>query len=157
VFPHPTKETTPIALRANWQFNHVLHESVVIVSVVSENVPHIPVDERLSVDELGYSDDGIVHLQIRFGFQDEQDIPQMLDRARGMSEELDVDPAEALFFLSRINIERVDPDDPVPKDERMARWRKRLFIGLSHNAASPAAYFCLPTDRTVVMASRVEL
>jgi KUP system potassium uptake protein len=157
VFPHPTKETTPIALRANWQFNHVLHERVVIVSVVSENVPHVPVDERLSVDELGYSDDGIAHLQIRFGFQDEQDVPQMLDHARGMSDELDVDPGEALFFLSRINIERRGEDGPVPKDERMARWRKRLFIGLSHNAASPAAYFCLPTDRTVVMASRVEL
>jgi KUP system potassium uptake protein len=39
----------------------------------------------------------------------------------------------------------------------MATWRKRLFIGLAHNAASPAAYFKLPDDRTVVMGSRLEL
>ncbi len=157
VFPHPTKETTPIALRANWQFNHVLHDRVVIVSVVSDNVPHVPMDERLSVDELGYSDDGIVHLLMRFGFQDDQDIPEMLAHARGMSPELDIDTEEALFFLSRITIERGDAAPSADKDQQMARWRKRLFIGLSHNAASPAAYFCLPVDRTVVMASRVEL
>ena len=42
VFPHPTKETAPLALRANVEFNHVLHERVVIVSVQSENVPHVP-------------------------------------------------------------------------------------------------------------------
>jgi KUP system potassium uptake protein len=158
VFPHPTKETTPIALRANWEFNHVLHERVVIVSVVSENVPHIAVDDRLAVDELGYSDDGIVHLMMRFGFQDEQDIPEMLSHARGLSDELDFAADESLYFLSRITIERaVDPDEHEPDDERMMTWRKRLFIGLAHNAATPAAYFCLPVDRTVVMASRVEL
>jgi KUP system potassium uptake protein len=39
----------------------------------------------------------------------------------------------------------------------MRSWRKRLFIGLAHNAANPAAYFKLPVDRTVVMGSRVEL
>jgi len=157
VFPHPTKETTPIALRANWEFNHVLHERVVIVSVVSENVPHVPVDERLAVDELGYADDGILHLMMRFGFQDEQDIPEMLEHARGLSSELDLDPGEALYFLSRITIERGDDDESLERSQRMIRWRKRLFIGLSHNAATPAAYFCLPVDRTVVMASRVEL
>ena len=156
VFPHPTKETTPIALRANWEFNHVLHERVVVVSVVSENVPHVAVDERLTVDELGYADDGIVHLSMRFGFQDEQDLPEMLTHARGMSEELDIDPEQALFFLSRITIERGDSPSQ-ERDDQMARWRKRLFVGLAHNAASPAAYFCLPLDRTVVMASQVEL
>ncbi len=156
VFPHPTKETTPIALRANWEFNHVLHERVVVVSVVSENVPHVAVDERLTVDELGYADDGIVHLSMRFGFQDEQDLPEMLTHARGMSDELDIDPEHALFFLSRITIERADSPSH-ERDERMASWRKRLFVGLAHNAASPAAYFCLPVDRTVVMASQVEL
>jgi KUP system potassium uptake protein len=83
VFPHPTKQTTPIALRANWEFNHVLHERVIVVSVVSDNVPHVPLDERLAVDELGYADDGIVHLTMHFGFQDEQDIPEMLTRAHG--------------------------------------------------------------------------
>jgi len=154
VFPHPTKETTPIALRANVEFNHVLHDRVVIVSVRSLNVPHVPFDDRLSVDELGYSDDGIVHLDVRFGFQDEQDIPEMLHHAVGLSTELDFDPDQAFYFLSRIAIERGAGNDIEPK---MATWRKRLFVGLAHNAASPASYFCLPFDRTVSMATRIEL
>ena len=59
-------------------------------------------------------------------------------------------PDTALYFLSRITIER----GPQPG---MSTWRKRLFIGLAHNAATPAAYFKLPLDRTVVMGSRIEL
>jgi KUP system potassium uptake protein len=150
VFPHPTKETAPLALRANVEFNHVLHERVVIVSMQSENVPYVPPDERLSVDDLGAPDDGIVHLRARFGFQDDQDIPEVLAQARGLTPELDCDPDTAFYYLSRITIERSHAPG-------MSSWRKRLFIGLSHNAATPAAYFDLPVDRTVVMGSRIEL
>jgi KUP system potassium uptake protein len=150
VFPHPTKETTPLALRANVNFNHVLHEHVVVVSVRAQNVPYVPRDEQIAVDALGYSDDGIVHLDVRYGFQDEQDIPDALHRAVGMSEELELDPDEASYFLSRLSIQRGDRTG-------MMRWRKRLFIGLAHNAANPAASFCLPEDRTVVMGAHLEL
>jgi len=150
VFPHPTKLTTPLALRANVEFNHVVHARVVIISVQSENVPFVPVAQRVAVDDLGHADDGIVHLTVRFGFQDDQDLPAVLRQARGLSPELDLDPSRASYFLSHITIER-------SRRAGMRSWRKRLFIGLSHNAASPAAYFRLPVDRTVVMGTRIEL
>ena len=101
VFPHPTKETAPLALRANVEFNHVLHERVVIVSVQSENVPHVPPSERLTVDDLGDADDGVVHLAVRFGFQDDQDIPEVLRQARGLAPELDCDVDDAPPTTSR--------------------------------------------------------
>ncbi|MGI5128280.1 potassium transporter Kup [Pseudonocardia sp. CA-107938] len=150
VFPHPNKESTPLALRANVAFNGVVHEHNVIISVISENVPHVPREDRLAVDELGYARDGITHLTARFGFQDEQDVPDVLRQARGMSDELDVDPDTAYYYLSRMQITRGDQPG-------LASWRKRLFIGLANNAASPAAYFRLPVDRTVVMGSQVQL
>ena len=150
VFPHPTKATTPLALRENFEFNHVLHEKVVIVSVLPENVPHVPIEERLAVDNLDHLDDGIVHVSMRFGFQDEQDVPAMLRVASGSAPELDIDVDNAYYFLSRISIQEGD-------DHSMHRMRKRLFIGLSHNAANPAEYFELPDDRTVVMGAHVEL
>ena len=71
-------------------------------------------------------------------------------RPSGLSDELDIDPDAASYFLSRMTIER-------GRQPGMSGWRKRMFIGLSHNAANPAAYFCLPVDRTVVMGSRIEL
>jgi KUP system potassium uptake protein len=150
VFPHPTKQTAPLALRANVTFNQVLHERVVIVTMLSENVPHVPKGEQLTIDQLGHADDGIVHLTARFGFQDDQDIPEVLREARGLSDELDLDPETASYFLSHIIIER-------GSQPGMITWRKRLFVGLSHNAATPSTYFRLPINRTIVMGSRIEL
>ncbi len=150
VFPHPTKLTAPLALRANVEFNHVLHERVVIVSVTAANVPHVPECDRLSIESLGEDHDGILHVTARFGFQDEQDLPAVLRQACGVSPELDVDPDEALYFLSRMVLER-------GRRPGMSSWRKRMFVGMSHNAANPAAYFCLPVGRTVIMGSRIEL
>ncbi|HEX4722764.1 MAG TPA: KUP/HAK/KT family potassium transporter [Pseudonocardiaceae bacterium] len=150
VFPHPTSQTVPLALRANAEFNGVVHQHVVIVSVVAENVPHVPRTERLAVDSLDYSNDGIVHVSARFGFKDDQDIPAVLRDAFMLTSELEFDEDTAFYFLSRISIER-GPEAGMPG------WQKRLFIGLSHNAASPATYFKLPVDRTVVMGTLVEL
>jgi KUP system potassium uptake protein len=149
VFPHPNKETTPLALRANVEFNNVLHEHVVVMSVRVLNVPHVPPEERIEVDPLVYPDDGIVHIAASFGFQDEQDLPETLQLANGQSDELDIDPPNALYFLSRLSIQRGE-------GRGLARWRKRLFIGLAHNAANPAAQFCLPEDRTVIMGAHLE-
>jgi KUP system potassium uptake protein len=150
VFPHATKDTAPLALRANLAFNHVLHEHVVIVSVHVEDVPHVPDRDRLSVDDLGDGSDHIVHLRVRFGFQDEQDLPAALRHARGRTAELECDADAATYYLSRIVVVR-------GRAPGMGRWRKRLFVWLSHNAANPAADFHLPVERTVLMGSRIEL
>ena len=70
VFLTAGKETTPLALRENVDHNHVVHQSVVIVSVVTHRVPHVHRSERVVVDELGYEDDGIAHVTVNYGFQD---------------------------------------------------------------------------------------
>jgi KUP system potassium uptake protein len=155
VFPHLSKDTTPLALRANVAYNHVLHERVVIVTVQSENVPHVRHDAKLTVDNLGHDGDGVVHLTARYGFQDDQDIPEIVRHAcahaaREHATELDFDAETAFYFLSRITIQRGD-------DRALRPWRKRLFLGLAHNAASPASYFHLPDHRTVVMGFQLEL
>ncbi len=159
VFPHPTKDTTPLALRQNVEFNQVLHEHVVLVTVKAQNVPYVSAHERICVDPLVHTDDGIVHLELSFGFQDEQDIPAALRQAVGMSDELSFDPDGASYFLSRLSIRRgtEQAHEEDAEDEKMATWRKRLFIGLVHNAANPAASFCLPDERTVVMGAHIDL
>jgi len=152
VFPHPGKDTTPLALRANVEHNHVVHENVVIVSASAANVPHVPPDQRLTVDDLGYEYDGIQHLSVEFGFSDEADLPEALRQAcdAGVLERGVANVDEASYFLSRGTIKRTSAPG-------MVRWRKALFLGLAHNAADPAAYFGLPTERTVTMGRDVEL
>ncbi len=150
VFPHPDNQSTPLALRANTDANHVLHEAVVIVSATAENVPHVPRSQRLSADDLGYADDGISHLSVRFGFSDPPDLPGALQQAEqeGLLEGAEL--AGASYFLSRGTLRRT-------RAPGLARWRKALFVGLAHNAADPAAYFGLPSGRTVTMGSDIEV
>jgi KUP system potassium uptake protein len=146
---HP--QTTPLALRANVEHNHVLHERVIIVSIETARIPHVSEARRLRADHLGHPADGITILTARFGFQDVPDVPAALRLAteRNLLEgTLEVD--HAAYFLSQITI--------VPTDALgMSRWRKTLFLTMVHNAANPAAYFRLPDDRTVTMGERVDV
>ncbi|MCW2967850.1 MAG: potassium transporter, partial [Solirubrobacteraceae bacterium] len=150
VFLNSNPETTPLAMRANVEHNHALHDNAVILSVQTLKVPHVPPDERVVIDDLGYGDDGISHVTARFGFQDEQNIPRALALAVDQGLEGAVDPDEASYFLSKITI--------VPtKAPGMRRWRKKLFLVISRNAASPVEYYGLPDDRTVVMGAHIEV
>ncbi|MBW8805299.1 MAG: KUP/HAK/KT family potassium transporter [Catenulisporales bacterium] len=151
VFLNANIETTPLALRANVEHNHALHKKVVILSLVVEKVPHIPEAERLVFDDLGHSDDGITHLTARLGFQDEPDVPRILRQASahpGAGEIYGIDVDDVSYFLSRISIIRTDA-------KGMRAWRKRLFLAVAHNAASPVDYFGLPADRCVIMGAQV--
>jgi KUP system potassium uptake protein len=145
------KETTPLALRENVDFNHVLHRCVVILSVETTRGPHVPRSERVVVDELGYEDDGILHLTIRYGFQDDQDVPAALRQvAADQGLEVDINVDDATYFVSKITLVRGD-------DPGMATWRKRLFLALSRTSASPVEYFHLPGHRIVTMGSYIEI
>ena len=62
-------------MRANVEHNQVLHEHVVILSIETLPVPHVPPADRLVVDDLGYADDGIAHVGARFGYMDKPDVP----------------------------------------------------------------------------------
>ena len=114
-------------------------------------VPHVPVDERCVLDDLGYRDDGITHVSARFGYMDEPNVPQVIAllRERELERKVD-DDSEVSYFLSTIELRRGDAPG-------MSRWRKRLFVATSHITADAAEYFRLPRDRTVIMGSRVEL
>ncbi|QDP98595.1 potassium transporter Kup [Microlunatus elymi] len=152
VFPHPTKDTTPLALRANVDHNHILHEHVLIVSVQTRKIPHVPLADAFSHDDLGYADDGIHHLTVRFGFADEPDIPRALEAACARKV-LDPDLARikpVSYFVSRGAITATHPGG-------LTGWRKQLFIALSHNAANPSARFGLPPQRTVTMGSDITI
>ncbi len=152
VFPHPGKDTAPLALRANVQHNGVLHHDVVIVSANSANVPHVHPEERFECDDLGHDDDRIHHLSIRFGFSEDPNLPAALRQAcdAGLLENGRIDVTDASYFLSRGPIRRTAASG-------MAQWRKVLFMALARNAADPTAYFGLPADRTVTMGRPVDL
>ena len=151
VFLNRGKQTAPLALRSNVEHNHVRHDLVLILSVETLPVPRVPAGERLAVDDLGYSDDRISHITVRFGYMEKPDVLSALraiDPASLEGQPLNL--ATASYFLSTIEL-RIG-DEPT-----MARWRKRLFIATSHITADAAEHFGLPRDRTVIMGSHIEV
>jgi KUP system potassium uptake protein len=150
VFLNRGKQTAPLALRANVEHNHVRHEHVIILSIETEPVPRVPREERITIDDLGYADDGIFHVVARFGYMERPDVPDALrildpDTTEGR---LNID--EASFFLSKIELR-------TGTAPTMAQWRKRLFVATSHITADAAEYFRLPRERTVIMGSHIEV
>ena len=148
IFPSPSADTTPLALRANVELQNILHEQVVIVSVETLDVPHVRRRDRVTVDDLGHTDDNILHVTARVGFQDEPNIPDIVRLAQASGPECDLDLDGASYFLSRIVI--------APTGEpTMPHWRKMLFVFMARNASSPVIDFALPEERTVLMGQQV--
>jgi len=151
VFLCRDKETTPLALRADVEHTHTLHQKVVIVSVETVSIPHVDSFDRFTVEVLGHGLFKVFHVATRIGYHDKLNVPEALQlcRMRGLLER-NLDLEHASYFVSRITI--TPTDAPV-----MQRWRKNLFIAMARNASSPIDHFGLPADHTVVMGSQVAL
>jgi KUP system potassium uptake protein len=122
----------------------------VILSLETEPVPRVPDDQRSVVDDLGYADDGIIHVTARFGYMETPDVPGLLTMLDPATTEGRLPLDEASYFLSKIELRR-------GKAPTLAPWRKRLFIATSYTTADAAEYFGLPRDRTVIMGSHIEV
>ncbi len=149
IFPNPSKHTTPLALRAEVEHAHALHEKVVIISIEPVSVPHVDRDDRFVVTRLGHGLFRVFHVVDRVGYRDRVNIPEALALARKLGLlERNLDLEHASYFLSRIAITPTDAPG-------MLRWRKKLFVAMARNAASPIEAFGLPSERTVMMGSPV--
>jgi KUP system potassium uptake protein len=150
VFLNRGKKTAPLALRANLEHNHVRHEHVVIMAIVTDTVPRVPAGDRVTVSDLGYGDDGITHVTARFGYMETPDVPGALRALDPAVTEGRLDVDNATYFLSKIELQR----GAAPT---MAAWRKRLFIATSYITADAAEHFGLPRDRTIIMGSHIDV
>ena len=151
IFLNPGKETTPLALRVQVEHNHAFHEKVLIVSVDTISIPHVDPPDRFGVEILGHGLFKITFVTLRIGYRDRTNVPAALAlaRKRGLLER-NLDLEHASYFLSRITL--------TPSTEsRFHTVRKRLFMVMARNAASPIEHFGLPGDRTLLVGSQVSV
>ena len=142
VFLNRGKATAPLALRANVEHNQVLHEHVLILSIETMPVPHVPAAGRIAIDDLGYKDDRIIHVTTRFGYMDQASVPALLPLIRKADIESPLDDGDLSYFVSTISLR-------LGNAPGMSRWRKRLFLATSRLTADAAEHFRLPRERTV--------
>ena len=145
VFMYGTTDGTPPALVHNLAHNKVLHERVIFLTMVTDDVPHVQPAERVRVKPLGK---GFYSVIARYGFMDDPDIEDVL-AACGVKS-LDIPITGTTFFLGRETL--VASDRP-----GMARWREQLFAFMSRNALRATAFFKIPADQVFEVGAQVEL
>jgi len=145
VFMTAQPKGTPPALAHNLRYNKVLHEHVVILTVTTAPVPHVPVEEQIAVEDLGH---GLFNMKVQYGFMQDPNVPNALLRARTLG--LVLDPGDVTYFLGRETI-------IVTSRKGMALWREKLFVLMARNAVRATAFFRLPTERVVELGVQVEM
>lgn len=145
IFLSSTLEGIPPALLHNVKHNKVLHERVIILTVVTENVPHLGHQERFEVTDRG---SGFYRIRLRHGFMEDVDIPATLKTITMCGAPIAM--MDTSYFLSWQTL--------IPSERPgMAIWRERLFAWMIRNAATPMEFFNLPTNRVVELGSQVEI
>jgi len=136
---------TPPALLHNLKHNRVLHEHVVFLTVLTEDVPRIAEEKRFEVIDLG---EGILRIRIHSGFAEEVDIPVLL--ARCPADGVPFDPMTTSYFLGR---ERVIAGSR----QGMALWREHVFAAMSRNATGVTTHYHLPPNRVIELGMQLEI
>jgi KUP system potassium uptake protein len=145
VFMTGNPDMVPPALLNNLKHNKVLHEEVVILTVVTEEIPRVAGGERVEVETLA---DGFHRITAHYGFMQDPSVPHILAAAKSKGLELTV--AETSFFLGR---ERF----LAARRGGLPRWRERLFAFMSRNAAGATAFFRIPPDQVVEIGEQIPL
>ena len=145
VFMTGGTDYVPNALLHNLKHNKVLHERVIFVTVVNEDVPQVSEGRRWEAQELA---PGIHRVTVRYGFQESPNIPRELASLREAG--IKFQPMQASYFLGRETLVQA----VVPK---MARWRQWLFRVMARNSVPATEFFRIPSDRVVELGVRVAI
>ena len=145
VFLAGNPEGTPLALTHNLKHNKTLHERVILLTVLIEEVPYVEKERRVEVTDLGESFYRVIG---RYGFMEQPQVPEILALCKPHG--LKVREMETTFFLSRETV-------IAGRRPGLARWRKHLFALMARNAQPATAYFRLPVNRVVELGMQIEI
>ncbi len=140
----------PVVLLHHLKHNKVLHKQVILLSIVTEEVPEVNNDERV---EFAMLDAGFVRAVAHYGFMESPDVNEVMELLRRQG--VKTRTLDTSYYLGR---ELLIPRDIAWKKGglTMNMWRKRLFTVMSKNARSAAEFFKLPANRVVELGTQIE-
>jgi len=145
VFMSSGTDGMPNVLLHHVKHNKVLHKQVVLLSIMTENVPFAVGNSALEVRELG---NGFYRVIAKVGFMQQPNVPRILARCEKF--ELVANPSDTTYYLGRQSLLTTGKT-------KIAKWRKMLFGFLAHNSRSPTSFFNLPPNRVVELGLQIEL
>ena len=145
IFLDPKASGIPRALLNNIKFNRVMHERVVLLTVVTREQPRIPAAKRLTVTPVC---EGIVRVIAQVGFMEKPNIGEILRDAEALG--VPYEPEETTYFLSREELLPGRRSDLPP-------LRRRAFMQMARSAQVIADYYGLPPGRVIEIGTRLEI
>lgn len=145
VFFRAEGDGVPHAMLHNLLHNKVLHERVVFLTVISMDIPTVPMAERIKVTPLG---NDCYQVDLSYGFVDFRNVP--VDLALCAEYGVAFDPMETSYFIARQNV-------IATPGSGMAMWRESLYAAMAKNARDAADYFKLPSNRVIELGTQVEI
>jgi len=131
----------------NFEHNHVLHEQIMVLTIVTKDEPYVDVAHRIKIRSFG-KDNNFYRVKLYYGFMQNPDVRQALDLCA--QEGLNIDFNQTSFFIGS---ERVS----FRKKSLMPKWRRPIFRFLFHNASSAIEFFKIPVERVIELGIRIEL
>ena len=144
VFLTSESKDAPLVLLHHLKHNKVLHENVVLLSIMVAQVPEVPITERIEVTCFPHN---FARVKAKYGFMQNPNVPEVLSLAteRGIIAK----PSETTYYLGRENL--------IPTGTKpLAGWRKRLFIFMQRNARPATEFFGIPPNRVVELGAQME-
>jgi KUP system potassium uptake protein len=135
----------PRALLNNLKFNRVMHERVVLLTIVTRDEPRIATSARLTVTPVC---EGIVRIVAQVGFMEKPDITAILREAESYG--VPCEPEHTTYFLSREELLPGRRSDLPP-------LRRTAFMQMARSAQVIADYYGLPPNRVVEIGTRLEI
>lgn len=137
---------TPPQLLHHLAHNQVLHEQVVLLSVVTKEVPRVTAEKRLEVVRL---EQGFSRVTVNYGFMQNPNVPVALRGCEAYGLKVDLDTTT--FYLARETL--------IPSIRRpgMMLWREKLFSFMTRNALPATDFFRIPPERVVELGIRIEI
>jgi KUP system potassium uptake protein len=148
VFLASAANGVPLALTQFVKHNHVLHQRVVLVTVLIEEAPRIPPEGRAEVIEVV---EGITRVILHYGFMQYPTIYEGLRLACEQGKLPGIDLTDITYYIGR---ETIIPSEDVAG---MAMWRETVFAFLQRNAERSAAFFGVPPRQVVEFGTEIEI
>ncbi|MEW5847816.1 MAG: potassium transporter Kup [Myxococcota bacterium] len=147
IYMSSTPDVVPLALAYTTRHLRVLHDRVVILTIRTDDTPHVELAERAWVEPLGR---GVWRVTGVYGFMEDPDVPELLRHVASLYPELQIDLGRATFFLGHETILASE----LPG---MAKWREHVFALMARNATRATRFFGLPAERVVEVGAYIEI
>jgi KUP system potassium uptake protein len=134
----------PTSFLHNIKHNHVIHETVLFLTIDFSERPRIADSERLEIQRGPKG--GPIRVVARFGFREAVDLSKVfsLIRIAGFK----VREEDVSFFASKPVLVSISRRGPFS-------WRRSLFAWMLQNSTSTARYFNLPPNRVVEIGTQI--